>query len=86
MESFTFGDGDSIKSNRKMTIPIWAMGKKGELTADVVSSNIPLLLSVKVMKKAGMVLDFTKAEVRMKGVTIKLKNTTSGHYGMPLSL
>ena len=85
-ESFTFGDGNGIKSNRKMTIPIWATGKRGYLQTDVVSSNIPLLLSVKVMEKAGMVLDFVKAEVRMKGVTIKLKKTTSGHYAMPLSL
>ena len=85
-ESFTFGDGNGIKSNRKMTIPIWATGKRGYLKTDVVSSNIPLLLSVKVMEKAGMILDFVKAEVRMKGVTIKLKKTTSGHYAMPLSL
>ena len=69
-----------------MTIPIWATGKRGYLQTDVVSSNIPLLLSVKVMEKAGMILDFVKAEVRMKGVTIKLKKTTSGHYAMPLSL
>ena len=31
-ESFTFGDGEGIKSNRKMTIPIWATGEKGTLS------------------------------------------------------
>ena len=41
---------------------------------------------MKVMTKTGMVLDFLRSVVRMKGATIKLKNTTSGHYAMPLSL
>ena len=85
-ERFTFGDGDGFKSNRKMTIPIYATGKRGLLQTDVVSANIPLLLSVKVMENAGMVLDFSRSEARMKGTTIKLKKTTSGHYAMPLSL
>ena len=85
-ERFTFGDGDGFKSNRKMTIPIYATGKRGLLQTDVVSANIPLLLSVKVMENAGMVLDFARSEARMKGTTIKLKKTTSGHYAMPLSL
>ena len=85
-EKFTFGDGDGFKSNRKMTIPIYATGKRGLLQTDVVSANIPLLLSVKVMENAGMVLDFARSEARMKGTTIKLKKTTSGHYAMPLSL
>ena len=51
-ERYTFGDGDGIKSNRKMTIPVYATGKRGLLQTDVVSANIPLLLSVKVMEKA----------------------------------
>ena len=85
-ERYTFGDGDGIKSNRKMTIPVYATGKRGLLQTDVVSANIPLLLSVKVMEKAKMVLDFKRSEARMGGKTIKLKKTTSGHYAMPLSL
>ena len=85
-ESFTFGDGDGVKSNRKMTIPIWATGKRGILQTDVVSANISLLFSVKVMEKTEMVLGFERSEARMGGATIKLKKTTSGHYAMPLSL
>ena len=85
-ERLMFGDGEGIKSNRKMTIPVYATGKRGLLQTDLVSVNIPLLLSVKVMEKAGMVLDFGRSEARMKGSTIKLKKTTSGHYAMPLSL
>ena len=69
-----------------MTLPIWATGEKGTLSTEVVSANIPLLLSVNVMEKAGMFIDFKRAQIITNGVRIKLKKTSSGHYAIPLSL
>ena len=64
-QKFTFGDGRSIRSKRKVNIPCWLGGKRGTLTTDVVDSNIPLLLSRRSMKRTGMILDFKHDTVKV---------------------
>ena len=44
-ESFTFGDGKTQQSLRKIIFPCWVGGGTGDITADVVKCKIPLLLS-----------------------------------------
>ena len=85
-QKFTFGDGRSVTSKRKVTIPCWMGGERGRLTTDVVDSNIPLLLSRRSMKRSEMILDFKKDTVRVNGRDIKLKITHTGHYALPISL
>ena len=85
-QNFTFGDGKTVVSKRKVTVPCWMGGKQGEVSTDVVHCNIPLLLSRKSMKSQGMVLDFKNDQVSVMGRDIKLKVTKSGHYALPLSL
>ena len=85
-QKFTFGDGRSVTSKRKVTIPCWMGGERGRLTTDVVDSNIPLLLSRRSMKRSEMVLDFKNDKVQVNGRDIRLKITHTGHYALPLSL
>ena len=87
-QTFTFGDGNTVVSKRRVTLPCWMGGEQGVVTTDVVDCNIPLLLSRKSMKLAGMILDFPndKVTVGKKKRDIKLKTTKSGHYALPLSL
>ena len=87
-QTFTFGDGKTVVSKRKVTLPCWMGGVEGQVTTDVVDSNIPLLLSRQSMKSAGMILDFKndKVTVGRNKRDIKLKVTKSGHYALPLSL
>ena len=85
-QKFTFGDGRSITSKKKVNIPCWLGGKRGTLTTDVVDNNIPLLLSRRSMKRTGMVLDFKNDIVRINNRAMKLKVTNTGHYALPLSL
>ena len=85
-QTFTFGDGKTVVSSRKMTLPCWMGGMKGEMCTDVVDCNIPLLLSRKSMKATGMILNFKKDEVSVGGRAIKLKITKSGHLALPISL
>ena len=85
-QSFTFGDGRGIKSQRKMKIPVWMGGIQGTLTTDVVEAEIPLLLSINVMERAKMVLDFAREEIKVHGKYIRVKKMRSGHYAMPLSM
>ena len=77
-----------VVSKRRVTIPCWMGGEQGVVSTDVVDCNIPLLLSRKSMKLAGMILDFPndKVTVGKKKRDIKLKTTKSGHYALPLSL
>ena len=85
-QSFTFGDGRSVTSIRKVTMPCWMGGQRGTIITDVVECNIPLLLSRRTMKRVGMKLDFRNDVVNVNGRDIKLKVTKSGHYALPLSL
>ena len=88
-EMFTFGDGSTVKSLKKVSFPCWINGKRGFITTDVVECGIPLLLSRKTLKTLKMVLDFENDTMMSKGKkdgAIPLVNTKSGHYALPLTL
>ena len=86
-EKFTFGDGNTVKSVKKMHLPCWIQGlDRGFITTEVVESGIPLLLSKRSMKNMNMVLDFKSDTITCGENVINLKNTKSGHYALPLSL
>ena len=84
--SFTFGDGITVKSKKKLTLPCMIGGMKGKVVTDVVTCDIPLLLSKKSMKSVGMILNFKEDNVKIGKKTISLHSTTSGHYALPLCL
>ena len=46
---FKFGGGEQIKSSEKTTLPCWLAGVKCLIQADVVNSEIPLLLTKTTM-------------------------------------
>ena len=86
-EYFTFGDGHSVKSLKRLSIPCWIQGmERGYITTEVVKPKIPLLLSKTSMKKQEMVLDFKNDTIICGNEVIQLKNTESGHYALPLGL
>ena len=86
-EKFTFGDGTSVNSLKRLSLPCWMQGlERGFITTEVVELNIPLLLSKTAMKKSNMMLDFKNDTIICGNTTIRLRNTTSGHYALPLSL
>ena len=87
-QSFTFGDGKTVSSLRKVKFPCCLGNASGAITTDVVNCRIPLLLSKQSMKTIGMILDFGR-DIAMVGdnkTEIQLKTTSSGHYGLPISL
>ena len=85
-QPFTFGNGKTFRSGRKITFPCYISGLKGEITTDVIECKIPLLLSLKSMKRMGMILDFKKDLLTFCGKQVKLGQVKSGHYSLPLSL
>ena len=56
--NFNFGDGNSTRSKMQIILPYYINGKRSNIETEVVSCNIPLLLSKKSMTKGKMCLDF----------------------------
>lgn len=82
--TFTFGDGVTIKSMKKVVLPCYIGNKRAYMTTDVIECNIPLLLSKKSMKNVNMVLNFKTDSVEVSGQSIELSSSNSGHYLLPL--
>ena len=57
---FKFGDGKSVLSTEKLKIPGRIGKQKILIEANVVSCDIPLLLSKPSLKKAGAIINFTE--------------------------
>ena len=83
---FAFGGGHTVKSMGKIMIPCWLAGIKGYLETEIVECDIPLLLSRETMEVHKFILNFAERTVQWNGHTIKLKLTTTGHYGMPIHI
>ena len=84
--TFTFGDGVTIASLKKVKLPCCIGGMKADITTDVVDAAVPLLLSNKAMRKVKMCIDFGKDTATVGNSTIKLRCSVSGHYLLPLSM
>ena len=84
--TFTFGDGKSFPSLKKLVIPCWIGKQRAYITTNVVECNIPLLMSATSMKRADMLWDFKNDSVMVRGSKIKLRRSLSGHFLLPLSM
>ena len=81
---FKFGGGEVLGSLYTVDFPCRIAGREVRMVSDVVSSDIPLLISKKSMKKAGAVLDLVNDRVRFFGKWITCDVTSSGHYTINL--
>ena len=81
--TYKFGIG-SCKAISSVKIPIKLGRKNVMLETDVVANELPLLLSKASMKRASAYLDTKNDVIHMLGEEIKLINTSSGHYAVPL--
>ena len=66
-------------------IPAVIANTKVKINTDLVSSDIPLLLSRSSMKRANMTIDFENDTAFIFGYKAKLIVTKSGHYALPIS-
>ena len=84
--SYTFGDGVTVSSLKRVILPCFIGEMRANVTTDVVDCNIPLLMSKRSMKKARMCLDFESDTVKISDKVIQLRSSMSGHYLLPISL
>eukprot|EP00438_Fugacium_kawagutii_P008061 Skav219569 [mRNA] locus=scaffold3203:12014:25029:+ [translate_table: standard] len=87
-KSFTFADGSS--TNNKMVvwrIPLILGGHRGEVySAEVVTGNTPLLLSIPAMEALDMAIFLNKKEVQLGklGISLPLVVTRTKHLAIDL--
>ena len=82
---FKFGGGEKLISQGKYVIPAVLAGKEVRISTDVVDSQIPLLLSLSAMKRAGVKLNTVNDTAEVLGENVNLSFTTSGHYCLSLN-
>ena len=77
---FKFGGGETLESKVSYQIPVVLAGRNVTIRTDVVTSDIPLLLSLQEMKNLGVKLDLVNDTAEIFGKQIVLNHTSSGHY------
>lgn len=82
---FKFGGGEKLQSVEALELPAILVGKDVTIKTDVVTSDIPLLLSREAMKKARVKLDMENDSAEILGEQIALNVTSSGHYCTPIT-
>jgi len=81
---FKFGYGAVLQSKNIIKFPCVIAGTKCEIQTDVVSCDIPLVLSKDSMKKAKVKLDLENDYASIFGTDVQLQSTSSGHYCVPI--
>ncbi len=81
---FIFGNQGKLKATAKYTIPVRIGGEENMITIDVISSDIPLLISKSEMKKLGIALDMKNDRGTINGKPLILNTTSAGHYVVDL--
>ena len=77
--NFLFGNGGKKNSLGKLLIPVSIHGCRANIVAELVDSDIPLLLSKGTMIRAGFILDFVNMEITAFGKKRIMRETTIGH-------
>ena len=81
---FRFGDGDTVKSDIVKVIPTIICGQEVKIKANLVKSDIPLLISKNTLANAKANLNFEHGVLEMQGQQQKLIDTPSGHFAVPI--
>ena len=82
---YRFGDGEQIQAIRGISIPAIIGNTNVQINTDVITKDLPLLLSKSFMKRADMIVDFQSDTAKALGETVQLATTSSGHYTIPLT-
>ena len=82
---FLFGGGNKLRSDGEFCLPAEIAGKEVRIKTDVVQSDIPLLLSRKSMKTAGVKMDLENEPATIFGKEVTLNLTASGHYSVSIN-
>ena len=77
---FMFGNQGKLTAKARYIIPTKIGGENNQVELDVISSDIPLLLSKEAMKTLGITLDMKNDRGTINGRPLILTTTSAGHY------
>ena len=83
-KNFVFGNQGKLKSSARYKIPVNIGGEINDIMFDVISSDIPLLLSKSEMKRIGITLDMKNDKGYINDKPLPLTTTSAGHYTVDL--
>ena len=81
---FIFGNQGKLKATTKYKLPVRIAGEENLIEVDIISSDIPLLISKGEMKRLGIALDMKNDKGTINGKPLSLNTTTAGHYTIDL--
>ena len=81
---FRFGDSPPVSASKKVLLPIKIMNVDILLETEIVSSDVPLLLSKETMKKAKAKMNFDDDKIELFGEEQPMMCTSTGHYAIPI--
>ena len=83
--TFVFGNGKHFSSPKIVAIPVYLGKMRITLLTDVVSTDIPLLISRETLQKTNAQIDFKQNKIIMLGEEVDVVISHSGHYCLPLT-
>ena len=81
---FRFGDSQAVKSLFKAVLPLTIQGKVINVESEVISNEIPLLISNSTLRKAGANMNYKDDSLTFMGIEQPLILTSTGHYAIPI--
>ena len=75
---YRFGDGELVRATKQVVLPMDLAGDLFNLECDVVSDDVPLLISLPTMETTETVIDMPNSRVRMFGKDIPTTFTSTG--------
>ena len=81
---FRFGDSPPVVASKKVLLPLKVMNSNIMLETEIVSSDVPLLLSKETMKKAKAKMNFVDDKIELFGKEQPMMCTSTGHYAIPI--
>ena len=82
---FRFGDSPPVTAIKKVLLPMKLSNVNLLLETEIVSSDVPLLLSKDTMKRAKAKINFVDDKIELFGEEQSMMCTSSGHYAIPMN-
>ena len=82
---YRFGNNEPIKATEHIKVPMTIASEKVFVDVDIVDADIPLLLSKNSLQKAKATMDLGNNVLHIFGKSIKLLESKSGHYILPVT-
>ena len=82
--TFCFEDWVEVKAVKFPVTSVSIKGVRAYIEADIIKNDLPLLISHKQRKTAGMLLNFKSDSCQILGRYLQSQRTISGHHTLPL--